>query len=255
MTNSWWDAPAETRWVAHHEAGHAIVAAVLGVKVREVTVVPADGNLGHCQLDYDATAKDDDRVVISLAGPATEDVFYRRRPNTSWFRRDRHPRNTTRRDDWRRAWWRAQTHLDRLASDGRPDDPAVVDGDADPRAISAFLRWTFERAKLLVSHDANFRAICVLARRLVAAKTLGDAAVRQALGAGRGLSRQETVRELRRLDVLDYPPHLYSLDRLLAALRDVRGGRPKKLVRKELCNQGFWAWQAAQERENSARQN
>ena len=36
--------------IAHHEAGHAVAALILGVAVRWVTIVPSEGYLGKCEV-------------------------------------------------------------------------------------------------------------------------------------------------------------------------------------------------------------
>jgi hypothetical protein len=229
--------------IAYHEAGHAIAAAALGVAVEEVSIVPDPErhNLGHCRpadcgRDRDGREKD---VIITLGGPAVDDLRGVRRPDPHWFNRKAHPRRGGTYDDWHRAYSGTRALLLEL----RPDDFTVIRGDIDPREVSIYLRWLYERARLLIAAEHNWLAVAILARRLVREKTLGNREVREAYGAGKGLTRQETVRHLRRLNVLSrYDASAYSLERLLAARDDCDSGRRKpSAVRKELDKE-WWDW-------------
>jgi hypothetical protein len=235
------DAPPEATsaelWTtAHHEAGHAVAAAVLGVGVEEVGVVPEVEDerlvsLGHCRMgDYGEGRDGDERnVLITLAGPAVDDLRGYP-PDRRWFRRTTRPRRSALFDDWRHAFWVAL----RLAE---------AAGERSPRLASVFLRFLYDRARLLVGREPNWRAIEMLAHRLVRERTVGGGAVRQVLGAARGLARQEAVRKLRRLDVLPHGPNAFTLDRLLRALDECESGRRNRsAVRKELRGEWFAWW-------------
>jgi ATP-dependent Zn protease len=62
--------------VAYHEAGHAVVALVLGRPVHVVSVLPDRDNLGLCEFKKGAFRPSDDwlerEILISLAGLAAE---------------------------------------------------------------------------------------------------------------------------------------------------------------------------------------
>jgi hypothetical protein len=58
------------RSIAHHEAGHAVACAVLGVEVHYATVARGDdGSTGHVRH---AACGDVDDLVIAAAGPVAE---------------------------------------------------------------------------------------------------------------------------------------------------------------------------------------
>lgn len=57
---------------AYHEAGHAVAAALLGMRVGLITIRPNGKEGGHTEIeptDFEA-APVDDRVVVYLAGNA-----------------------------------------------------------------------------------------------------------------------------------------------------------------------------------------
>ena len=73
----------ELERVAYHEAGHAVACVEFEVPMDRVTIVAADGNLGHVEHDFrrmfeDVEGIDDERqrsealAIIALAGAATE---------------------------------------------------------------------------------------------------------------------------------------------------------------------------------------
>lgn len=75
----------EQESIAYHEAGHAVVAHKLGVKVRSVTIVPAQGCLGECEhrsMLFDGGLFERENVEraiqINLAGPLAQKRFHRR---------------------------------------------------------------------------------------------------------------------------------------------------------------------------------
>ena len=66
------------REIAHHEAGHAVIARVLGVEVEYATLATLDGDLGQVLTRSAAHASPNDLVayekdaMVSLAGPLTQ---------------------------------------------------------------------------------------------------------------------------------------------------------------------------------------
>jgi len=72
------------RKLAHHEAGHAVIARNFGLAVMRVSINPADGELfagrpreGYTRLELDAErhASVQRRLWIALAGPAAQEHF------------------------------------------------------------------------------------------------------------------------------------------------------------------------------------
>jgi hypothetical protein len=62
--------PLSREHAAYHEAGHAVAAALLGIRVGRITIRPEGDNGGHTELeprDFEA-APVDDRVTVLLAG-------------------------------------------------------------------------------------------------------------------------------------------------------------------------------------------
>jgi hypothetical protein len=61
---------------AYHEAGHAVMALVLGRPVQRVSIEPNQVRLGHCELKQGAFRRSEDvletQILILLAGPAAE---------------------------------------------------------------------------------------------------------------------------------------------------------------------------------------
>ncbi len=61
---------------AYHEAGHAVIALVLGRSVQRVSVVPKLDTLGRCEFQKGRTRPSEDwlerEILISLAGLAAE---------------------------------------------------------------------------------------------------------------------------------------------------------------------------------------
>ena len=62
--------------VAYHEAGHAVIALILGRPVQLVTVLPDKQRLGRCEFGKGKTKPTDDwlerEILIALAGVAAE---------------------------------------------------------------------------------------------------------------------------------------------------------------------------------------
>ena len=78
--------------LAHHEAGHAVVAYRLGIEIKFATILPTHHSAGHVtrgELFCGGAGSDDgalERAIkISLAGPMAEALIYqrfRRRPRS-----------------------------------------------------------------------------------------------------------------------------------------------------------------------------
>jgi hypothetical protein len=79
---------AARRPIAYHEAGHAVIAWHLGVRVRSLTIVPDEATLGRChhaslirgrypELDgsLGAVVKMQKNIMISLAGPIAQHLY------------------------------------------------------------------------------------------------------------------------------------------------------------------------------------
>lgn len=58
--------------IAYHEAGHAVIAHVLGLRVQSVTV----GGANHCAV-LTAGAATDARLYVYAAGPAAHSIYSR----------------------------------------------------------------------------------------------------------------------------------------------------------------------------------
>ena len=190
---------------AYHEAGHAIAAAALGVKVQLVTIVPDPERktLGHCLPAPLGQGRDDRETdsIILLAGPAVDHLREGTRPDAHWFNRKTHPRRRgLRADDWHKAYWRARQLTE------------MVCVPAGPQQVSAYLRWLYTRTRDFIVYDPHWRAVEILARRLVSAKTLENRQVREAYRSGRRQSRRRVVRHLRDFDVLPHDDSPFSLD-------------------------------------------
>ena len=74
--------PTNQQIIAYHEAGHAVVARRLGVKVCRLTIVPSPNYTGACTLgsEFSGRYSDQDKLArairINLAGPLAEKKFY-----------------------------------------------------------------------------------------------------------------------------------------------------------------------------------
>ena len=58
------------RATAYHEAGHAIMNLSLGVRLKRVTIVPAEGFDGTCQSHRVLSRGDIDNLDIKFVSPA-----------------------------------------------------------------------------------------------------------------------------------------------------------------------------------------
>jgi hypothetical protein len=224
---------------AYHEAGHAIAAAVQGIKVEEASIIPTTGTrysrgaLGHCRCakvgdDRESREKD---VIVSLAGPVVDLRQRGLRPNPRWFKRRADPRRGGY-DDWHRAYYRTRRIVESLGV------PAI------PRQTGEYLRWLFFRAQQLIDYDPHWRAVGYLASELYDRKTVGNREVVQALAAGRDRALNAVRGQLETCHgIRNTTSDAFTLDRLLTALDDCTSGRRKsEAVAKELDRERLRWW-------------
>jgi hypothetical protein len=62
----------EREIVAHHEAGHAVIAFMLGVPVECVTIEPFEGRSG---ITWHHKTSPENEILITMAGPFAESKF------------------------------------------------------------------------------------------------------------------------------------------------------------------------------------
>jgi len=75
--------------VAYHEAGHAVVSCMLGLRVKSVTIRPGSSYSGSVLIDRFSKAPTEKQILILLAG-----VYAQRRfaPHSAWRSRNQsHP--------------------------------------------------------------------------------------------------------------------------------------------------------------------
>jgi hypothetical protein len=156
---------ARLKATAYHEAGHAIAAWRLETRVSSVTVEPNEDNLGatlHSNplygMDIDcgddsprAQRRAENYMVISLAGPAAQ--------------REHNPRSVR-------------------VYHGRSDREAVCEVLSQLCVVGsdlfhAYYRLMDLRARVLVQHFVNWRAIEILAQELLQRRTLSGKTLRQ----------------------------------------------------------------------------
>jgi hypothetical protein len=66
----------DVRSLAYHEAGHAVVAQILGVTVFHATIRPRYNDIGHVLHAPIGTMTIEDGVLITLAGPAAQRQYF-----------------------------------------------------------------------------------------------------------------------------------------------------------------------------------
>ena len=66
---------------AYHEAGHAVVARMLGVRVKSVTIQPTLNYSGRVLFDGLGRRTTEKKILITLAGPHAQRRFA---PNSAW---------------------------------------------------------------------------------------------------------------------------------------------------------------------------
>jgi len=144
---------------AYHEAGHALMAVLVGARVRSLTITPDrdDGPLryGDAQIEWDHARFASQRelheksVLVTLGGPVAE-MIYRSEPF--------HPGLVAEwAADWQQAWKLAQ--------------PLVP----DERKRLAFLETTTVELHRLLSRDDHWAALAAIVDSLLAHEWLeGD---------------------------------------------------------------------------------
>ena len=84
----------DQRCIAIHEAGHAVMSYLLGVRITEISVVEDDDSLGrihhappggdwlHPDIEVNTRIRNwlEVRIMICLAGSETQRAWYRRQP-------------------------------------------------------------------------------------------------------------------------------------------------------------------------------
>jgi hypothetical protein len=198
------------RQTAHHEAGHAVAAAVLRARIAYVTIVPDQelGTLGACHMpgvlrrevcplspDYGRMVKVEpdwwpgwrmrNEIVVLLAGPAAELRFRGRLPV-------RYP---------------GARALERVGSAGgfaSAEGYELVDGDAAPATDHALslagcdgeqagriLDEQWRRTRALITD--RWGAVRAVAESLVAEQTLSGARVRRIVRLASGVTLHEAI--------------------------------------------------------------
>ncbi len=169
-------AQRELRAIAHHEAGHAVVAWRLGLKFRRVTIKSEGDSLGHVLnvkgpkwlndefgaiLSIRARLRAERHIVYGMAGQVAEEKFRGRRPDP-----------------------RAHSDDDRSA--------IVLAMRAIPgsqRTVNAFLHYCFESARDIV--DSQWPQVTAVAAALLAQGTLTYEETLEAITLGTGALRAE----------------------------------------------------------------
>ena len=167
--------------IARHEAAHAVVAALVGFRIKEVSIVPIldtftdVGSMGHCWLReepdeerrslWDFSREElEQRAMYTLAGPAVDGV----RPPSYWMSGRSAPVHGKRMDeDLYKAYLFAERITHKTISPGEPRRPL----------IGAILRHLYERTKRTISQQPVQVAIDSVARVLIRKKTVGEATV------------------------------------------------------------------------------
>jgi hypothetical protein len=83
--------PLKRKVVAYHEAGHAVVACTLGLRLRRVTIIPSEDLLGCCQQyksfrgkyfetgdPYRVRLRTEKHIMVALAGRIAQQFYNRR---------------------------------------------------------------------------------------------------------------------------------------------------------------------------------
>lgn len=142
---------------AYHEAGHAIVALMLGGRVRRLTLEPEwdDGpaRYGDAQIEWAVNACSARELRLrkartALAGPVAEMVY-----SGEPF----HPAFVA---EWRLDWEQAVLELQPL--------------QANPQQLTAWLEETVRELHRLVRHEPVWPAVAALADELLAHETLDE---------------------------------------------------------------------------------
>lgn len=146
---------------AHHEAGHAVAAIELQLRLQDVTIVPADDCLGCCRVQW----------LASLPGVLSECSVVQR----NWIER-------------RMIYTLCGNAAERkfLGRSIRRGSGADFSQIADlamlvehPKTWDAYVAYLWARAAVLVDHEFTWRFIQAVADELLARKTLTGSEVRK----------------------------------------------------------------------------
>jgi len=160
---------------AWHEAGHAAVAHYLGLPVDSVTIVPASGSAGRCEI---GPGNASDRAVAVAAGPVADDRHNRDRRNgdrSQLFRSDREHIEASLSQDYPRL-------KGALARGDFERDPAVL--------------FAFNRARSIV--NLHWPAVGKVAEALLHRRTISGSTLRSLLA--KHIKPRETTGEKRERD-------------------------------------------------------
>ena len=172
--------------IAYHEAGHAVAAWSLGLKIRKATIVPADGHLdlvvhdsplpgisSSVGVSAGAERKANNAVMTYLAGPAAQRKF---RP---------------------RSWRSQHGQADYDSATGF----ALWLNDGDAEMATAYLEWMGLRAERIITN--NWRFVVAVAEKLLRENVLDRSAVidtieaeKRAIAAERQLRRDANEQAL-----------------------------------------------------------
>jgi len=161
----------QEKLTAHHEAGHAVAAYLLGRAFTRVSIEANDQTLGRCSFRppgewfrpderLDARTRDrlEERIIISLAGPHTE------------------------------ALHSGAFDEDAAAEDlARASELADYMCDSDPDESFAYLQWLGVRTRRLIEREDFWPAVAALARELLARKEVRYKRARQIIDEARSL--------------------------------------------------------------------
>jgi hypothetical protein len=141
---------------AYHEAGHAVVAWMLGLRVRSVTIRPASGHSGLTRIAGFGRTTTEKKILITLAGPYTRRRFV---PRSAWRSRN-------------------QSHL----ADGYDFDKVALlldDAHGNGKVADLYSRYVMAKAEQLV--DDGWQHIEAVAKALLERETLTVAEMRQVI--------------------------------------------------------------------------
>ncbi len=145
----------ETEISAYHEAGHALVAVIVGAKVLRVTIEPewddgpqrfADVRIGWPNVRLTKQELLEREVLIALAGPAAEMIFQGETLHPGFV-----PEWAM---DWKTAW--------HMAKELVPDEKLRLQ----------FLEQTTREVYHLLREDQNWAALAAIVDELLAHQTL-----------------------------------------------------------------------------------
>ncbi|MGC3997489.1 MAG: hypothetical protein QM767_08335 [Anaeromyxobacter sp.] len=153
--------------VAHHEAAHAVVAEALGAPVHLATIVPTPGH--RAWVEYGA-ASAEVTILVAYAGP----IAAARHAG----RLLRYTAGGVGRRSAAMLYFGASNDLSAAATAAGLGSPRT-----DGSERRAYLRWLWERARVLV--DARWHEVAALAVEFLARGTMDGAEVRSAIRRAR----------------------------------------------------------------------